>query len=68
MVLQTAEAPVAQTCCHYWMIQPAEGPISLGVCRLCHESREFSNSIDNRESFKEPVRIPAKVGAEESEE
>ncbi len=42
MVLQIAEA---QTCCHHWDIQPAKGPVSLGVCRNCWKTREFVNSI-----------------------
>ena len=46
MVLQ--ERPVEEAvCCHYWMIQPADGPVSLGVCQFCFETREFKNSIDD---------------------
>ena len=33
------------TCCHYWVIQPAAGPLSLGVCLACGENREFKNSL-----------------------
>lgn len=33
------------TCCHHWIIQPAEGPLSLGVCRVCGENREFRNYL-----------------------
>ena len=44
--IQTAheEMPVS-SCCHHWVIEPANGPISRGVCRHCNESREFKNSI-----------------------
>ena len=44
--IQTApeETPVS-TCCHHWVIEPANGPISRGVCQRCYESREFNNSI-----------------------
>ena len=46
-MLQETQAPATQsTCCHYWIIQPAEGPVSLGMCQLCLETREFKNSID----------------------
>ena len=31
-------------CAHHWIIATAEGPISLGTCKLCGECREFSNS------------------------
>ena len=34
------------TCCHHWTIQPATGPISQGVCRLCGEVREFKNYVE----------------------
>ena len=44
MVQQTAEA---KTCCHHWDIQPAHGPVSLGTCRNCLETREFVNSIED---------------------
>jgi len=47
IVLQETQAPATQTtCCHYWIIQPAEGPVSLGMCQLCLETREFKNSIE----------------------
>ena len=49
MVLQIAEAPVTQTCCHHWMIRASEGPVSLGVCKHCFETREFKNSIFDME-------------------
>ena len=35
------------TCRHHWMIQPADGPVSLGVCQFCLEAKEFKNSIDD---------------------
>ncbi len=38
-------APV-KTCPHHWMIRPAEGPTSVGVCHLCHETREFKNFVE----------------------
>ena len=47
MVLQTAETPVTQSCCHHWIIQTADGPVSLGVCKNCYETREFKNSIED---------------------
>ena len=47
MVLQIAEAPVTQTCCHHWIIQTADGPASMGVCKNCFETREFKNSIED---------------------
>ena len=36
----------AEACRHHWAIQPATGPISQGVCRLCGEVREFKNYVE----------------------
>ncbi len=49
-MLDVPEAVEVLSCCHYWEIEPAEGPVSLGVCRLCHESKEFKNSIETYEA------------------
>ena len=38
-----------RTCSHHWVIQPADGPVSLGVCKFCRETREFRNHLDNWE-------------------
>ena len=32
------------TCCHYWLIDKPNGPFSHGVCKYCHEEKDFSNS------------------------
>lgn len=34
-----------QTCRHHWVIQPAAGPVSPGVCQTCDEVRGFKNYI-----------------------
>ena len=39
------ETETSVTCCHYWIIEPAEGPVSRGVCQNCQEIKEFQNSI-----------------------
>ena len=33
-------------CLHHWVIEPANGPFSTGICQVCQEAREFRNSID----------------------
>ena len=38
--MQTAEEHV-----HYWIIKTADGPMSMGRCKRCGESREFANYI-----------------------
>ena len=47
-----------QSCRHHWMIQPAEGPMSLGVCRLCHEEKEFQNTMDDWGFYPEHTKAP----------
>ena len=39
----------APGCRHSWIIEPAKGPVSEGVCQLCQETREFKNSISDIE-------------------
>ncbi len=34
------------TCTHAWSIQPPDGPVSLGTCKLCGETKEFLNHIE----------------------
>ena len=41
--LEETEAPI---CRHHWVIQPATGPISSGVCQICDETREFKNYVE----------------------
>jgi hypothetical protein len=30
-------------CPHHWLIDPPQGPTSMGVCKLCGATREFDN-------------------------
>jgi len=32
-----------ETCQHYWVIEPPNGPISKGVCKLCSAEKNFRN-------------------------
>ena len=38
--------PVA-ICRHHWVIQPADGPVSIGSCQVCGESREFKHYVES---------------------
>ena len=33
-------------CQHHWLIQAADGPVSVGSCRICGEAREFNNYVE----------------------
>ena len=52
MVQQAGVVPVQEVsegslvCRHHWLIQPADGPTSNGVCRICGETREFKNYVE----------------------
>ena len=56
-----SETGTALTCCHHWIIEMANGPISRGMCRNCFESREFKNSVFDieRDANYPPVRTGA---------
>jgi len=30
---------------HYWVIPPAQGRYSLGVCKWCGDKRRFANTL-----------------------
>ena len=32
-------------CCHHWVIETPNGPVSRGECKYCHEERAFRNSM-----------------------
>ncbi|KKN04544.1 hypothetical protein LCGC14_1096250 [marine sediment metagenome] len=36
---------VLAVCQHHWVIESANGPSSKGHCKLCGDSRAFSNSM-----------------------
>lgn len=38
-----------KVCLHHWLIEPAEGPTSTGVCKLCGERKIFLNIVDDME-------------------
>jgi len=39
------ETKIEITCAHHWIIEPATGTTSLGVCKLCSARKEFSNQF-----------------------
>ena len=36
-------------CCHHWVIEPAEGPLSEGVCQKCGLVKTFSNYVERHD-------------------
>ena len=41
------DEPAVSTCRHHWVIQPADGPVSNGLCQVCGETREFKNYVES---------------------
>ncbi len=87
MAAQESTTPAANdasvaACCHHWSIQPATGPLSQGVCKLCGEVREFKNYVeaatwgdsrlsnkstsDDSQTAAKPAPAPAKAEASEA--
>jgi len=38
--------PLSPPCVHHWIIEPANGPVSKGVCVTCDEIKDFKNFVD----------------------
>jgi hypothetical protein len=50
-----------QACGHYWIIEVANGPRSLGKCKYCGETREFLNAFPTYNPLKKnsnPLTLP----------
>ncbi len=45
--IEVQSAPSVAVCRHHWVIQPADGPVSNGSCRVCGENREFKNYVES---------------------
>ena len=44
VVTQPDEAIKERRCRHHWLIESPQGPISMGICKLCGAQKEFRNS------------------------
>jgi hypothetical protein len=53
--------PVKEQCHHFWVIEVANGPSSMGVCKHCGQSKEFLNSFPTYNPLKKnnnPLNLP----------
>ena len=77
MVQQVEAVPVQEVsegslvCRHHWLIQAADGPTSVGICRICGENRDFKNYVESATwgdtrliNRPDPVPVSAIVAAE----
>ena len=46
-IVSLAEVQEPVQCRHHWVIQPATGPVSQGVCQACGEVRDFKNFVES---------------------
>ncbi len=46
---KTVEKPAQKTatCQHFWLIEPALGPTSQGVCKYCGQKKTFLNIVED---------------------
>jgi hypothetical protein len=55
------EKPEKTQCHHFWDIEVANGPSSMGTCRYCGETREFFNAFPTANPLKKsgnPLNLP----------
>ena len=60
-----------QACHHYWEIEVANGPTSLGTCKYCGETKEFLNAFPTFNPLRKranPLALPEIPGVEISKE
>ncbi len=62
------EAQPAPACCHYWIIETARGPISRGECQICHELRDFKNSVFDMDRDSQDSRSRKGSASEEGKQ
>ena len=76
----TVEVEDVKTCAHHWVIQPAMGPSSPGVCQICGETKDFQNYVEaaswgdsrhtdrSEEASKEAIAVNSPSNEDEEEE
>ncbi|MDD5093020.1 MAG: hypothetical protein PHV74_01375 [Dehalococcoidia bacterium] len=42
---EPAETRPKGNCVHHWIIEPPEGEVSKGVCKICGTEKEFKNHL-----------------------
>jgi len=53
------------TCQHYWLIEPALGPTSRGVCKYCGQKKVFLNIVEDNQPKESLSRFFDKEELEE---
>ena len=58
---KTVERLQENGCHHYWIIEVANGPKSVGSCKYCGETREFYNAFPDINPLRRgnnPLKLP----------
>jgi hypothetical protein len=56
-----------QACHHFWVIEVANGPGSIGTCKYCGETKEFFNAFPTFNPLKKngnPFKLPKLIKVE----
>jgi hypothetical protein len=56
-----------QACHHFWVIEVANGPSSIGTCKYCGETKEFFNAFPTYNPLKKngnPFKLPKLIKVE----
>ncbi len=64
------QAPKA-ACGHFWVIEVANGPTSIGTCKYCGEKKEFYNAFPDFNPLRRshnPMTLPELPAVEVDEE
>ncbi len=54
-----AEEPTVPECLHHWVIEPADGPTSEGVCQKCAEVKTFANYVAQNTWYNQSDPTPS---------
>jgi hypothetical protein len=60
-----------EKCHHFWVIDVANGPSSLGKCKVCGEKKEFLNAFPTFNPLRKssnPLHLPKLQGVEMEKE
>ena len=59
------QAQQENACHHYWVIEVANGPTSMGTCKYCGETKEFYNAFPEYNPMRRggnPLNLPKMTG------
>jgi hypothetical protein len=60
-VIEQEKEATEQKCHHFWVIDVANGPCSVGKCKFCGEKKEFMNAFPTFNPLRKnsnPLTLP----------